>query len=62
MIHLLFGGVAASASVLIEKQIKRAKEAHSFIKETIHKERLELENLQKKYLKLLNERKDANDI
>ncbi len=57
MIHLLFGSAAAAASLVIDKQIKKAKEAHSFIRETIHNERLELEELKNKYIGLLNERK-----
>jgi len=61
MIHLLFGSVVASASFIIEKQIRKAKEAHHFIKETIHNERIELEDLKKKYIGLLQERKKPED-
>jgi len=59
MIHLLFSSVAATASLVIDKQIKKAKEAHGFIKETIHNERIELEELKNKYVGLLNEQKSA---
>ncbi len=59
MIHLLFSSVAASASLVLEKQIKKAKEAHIFIRQTIHNERLELEELKNKYMGLLNERKSS---
>jgi len=62
MIHLLFGSAAATASLVINKQIKKAKEAHIFIKEAIHNERVELEELKNKYTRLLNERKGANGL
>ncbi len=59
MIHLLFGPAAAAASLVFDRQIKKAKEAHSFIRETIHAERLELDELKNKYVGLLNEQKNA---
>jgi len=41
-----------------ERQVKKAKDAHKVIKEAIRSERLEIEQLKQKYLRLLDKKKD----
>ena len=54
MIHLFFSSIAAAASLAWERQLRKAKEAHKFIRSEIHTELEELEQLKKKYVSLLN--------
>lgn len=54
MVHLLFSAVGAALSLAWERQLKKAKEAHRFIRNEIHSELEELDHLKNKYVKLLN--------
>ena len=58
MIHLLFSSLSAAIYVSWERQVKKAKDAHKVIKEAIRSERLEIEQLKQKYLRLLDKKKD----
>lgn len=54
MIHLLFSSISVAVSLAWERQLKKAKEAHKFIREEIHNELEELDHLKNKYVSLLN--------
>ncbi len=54
MIHLFFSSISAAVSLAWARQLKKAKEAHKFIKEEIHNELEELDHLKTKYVSLLN--------
>jgi len=58
LIHLLFSSLSAAIYVSWERQVKKAKDAHKVIKEAIRSERLEIEQLKQKYLRLLDKKKD----
>jgi cobalamin biosynthesis protein CobD/CbiB len=61
MIHLFFSAISAAATLAWERQIKKAKDAHRFIKESIHSERKEIEQLISKYTSRLNKERDVSN-
>jgi hypothetical protein len=61
VIHLFFSTVSAAVSLAWERQVKKARDAHRFIIETIHSERDEIEKLRDKYMGLLNKAGDKPD-
>jgi hypothetical protein len=56
MVHIFWSSVTATISLWLQRQLKKAKEARRFIKETIQSEREELDKLREKYIHLLNKK------
>jgi len=55
--HLFFSSLSAVVYLAWERQVKKAKDAHSVIKETIRSERKEIDQLMRKYSILLEKRR-----
>ncbi len=56
MVHIFWSSVTATISLWLQRQLKKAKEARRFIKETIQSEREELDKLREKYIHLLKKK------
>lgn len=59
MVHIFWSSVTAAASLWWERQLKKARNARRFIKDAIHSEREELDQLKEKYANLLKSKEES---